>query len=240
MNTPRTSVDPHTKTRKHGRYIKSMIYGGIDGVITTFAVIAGGSGADLTHNVLFVLGIANLLADGFSMGFGDFISSRAENEFRKKETIHEEFMLETNPKDVKDQIKNMYTQKGFNAHEAETVAQIFSKNKSMVVSLFLAERGIFKIAISPVTKSLYTFFSFIFFGAIPLFTYLLLPHFDIVKNNTFLTACILTGFTLFFLGSFKTRFTDRHWIVSGIEMIFLGGVSACIAYMIGVLLGHLI
>jgi len=240
MNTPHTPLDPRARAKGHGRYIKSMIYGGIDGVITTFAVIAGGSGADLTHNVLLVLGIANLLADGFSMGFGDFISSRAENEFRKKETAHEESMLEANPKDVKDHIKTMYVKKGFETHEAETIAQIFSKNKDMVVSLFLAERGIFKTAISPITKSLYTFFSFIIFGAIPLFTYLLLPYFDIVKNNTFFAACILTGFTLFFLGSFKTRFTDRHWIMSGLEMIFLGGVSAFIAYMIGVLLGHLI
>ena len=67
----------------HGRHIKNIVYGGIDGIVTTFAVVAGGSGAELSGGIMLVLGLANLFADGFSMGFGDFISSRAEVEYQR-------------------------------------------------------------------------------------------------------------------------------------------------------------
>lgn len=240
MNLPHTSLDPKNRAARQGRYIKSMIYGGIDGVVTTFAVVAGVSGASFTNNVLLVLGLANLIADGFSMGFGDFISSKAENEFRKKETVYEHWMLEKHPAQIKEQVKNIYIKKGFMDHDAEALAAITANNKDMVVSLFLAERGIFKAATSPVAKSLYTFFSFLFFGAIPLLTYLVVPYVPVAQNHNFATACLLTGLTLFALGTVKVTFTGRNWILSGLEMVFLGGFSAFIAYLVGVLLGHLI
>lgn len=240
MNMPRSSMDSKAWSALQGRYIKSMIYGGIDGVVTTFAVVAGGSGASLTSNVLLVLGLANLIADGFSMGFGDFISSKAENEFRKKETLYEHWMMEKHPAQIKDQVKNIYIKRGFQANDAEALAALISNNKDMVVSMFLAERGIFKVATSPIAKSLYTFFSFIFFGAIPLLTYLLVPYFPLARDHNFATACVLTGITLFVLGTIKVTFTGRNWILSGLEMVLLGGVSAFMAYLVGVMLGHLI
>ncbi|MHA1713754.1 MAG: VIT1/CCC1 transporter family protein [Candidatus Ranarchaeia archaeon] len=53
---------------EQGRYIKSIIYGGLDGIITTFAVVAGVTGAALSAVVVLILGISNLVADGISMG----------------------------------------------------------------------------------------------------------------------------------------------------------------------------
>jgi vacuolar iron transporter family protein len=71
----------------NGKYIKNIVYGGIDGIVTTFAVVAGGSGASLPVGILLILGFANLIADGFSMAFGEFVSSRAENEVKAKHGI---------------------------------------------------------------------------------------------------------------------------------------------------------
>lgn len=71
-----------------GKYIKNIVYGGIDGIVTTFAVVASGSGASLSIGILLILGFANLIADGFSMGFGDFVSSLAEQEYLQKQYNH--------------------------------------------------------------------------------------------------------------------------------------------------------
>jgi len=68
----------------HGHFIKSMVYGGVDGIITTFAVVASGSGASLSIAVLIILGVGSLVADAISMGFGDYLSSRAEHEFQEQ------------------------------------------------------------------------------------------------------------------------------------------------------------
>lgn len=68
-----------------GQYIKSLIYGGLDGTITTFAVVAGVAGASLSAGVVLILGFANLIADGLSMAIGDYLSTRAENEYAASE-----------------------------------------------------------------------------------------------------------------------------------------------------------
>src|ERR1700676_3365266 len=62
----------------HGNYLRDWIYGGIDGTITTFAIVAGVVGADLPGTVVLVLGLANLIADGFAMGAGNYSGTKAE------------------------------------------------------------------------------------------------------------------------------------------------------------------
>lgn len=66
-----------------GEYIAEVIYGANDGIITTFAVVAGVAGAALEPSVVLILGIANLLADGFSMGMSNFLSQRSDLDYRR-------------------------------------------------------------------------------------------------------------------------------------------------------------
>lgn len=65
-------------------YLKDFIYGAIDGAVTTFAVVSGVAGAGLSSTIIIILGIANLVADGFSMAAGNFLGSRAENQAMDK------------------------------------------------------------------------------------------------------------------------------------------------------------
>ena len=61
-------------------YLGEFVYGGIDGTVTTFAVVAGSVGAGLDTNVIVILGFANLLADGFAMSIGAYLSAESERE----------------------------------------------------------------------------------------------------------------------------------------------------------------
>src|SRR5688572_26754032 len=65
-------------------YIGEFVYGGIDGAITTFAVVAGATGANFGTDVIIILGLANLLADGFSMSIGNFFSTKADRDNYEK------------------------------------------------------------------------------------------------------------------------------------------------------------
>lgn len=65
-------------------YLSEFVYGGIDGAVTTFAVVAGATGARFDVKILLVLGFANLIADGFSMGVGSYLSSKSEQELMVK------------------------------------------------------------------------------------------------------------------------------------------------------------
>lgn len=65
-------------------YLSEFVYGGIDGAVTTFAVVAGATGARFDTKVLLVLGFANLIADGFSMGVGSYLSTKSEQQLTQK------------------------------------------------------------------------------------------------------------------------------------------------------------
>ena len=65
-------------------YIGEFVYGGIDGSVTTFAVVAGSAGAGLDSSVIIILGFANLLADGFAMSVGSYLSNKSEKENYEK------------------------------------------------------------------------------------------------------------------------------------------------------------
>jgi len=73
-------------------YLSEFVYGGIDGAVTTFAVVAGATGAGFSLQVILVLGFANLIADGFSMSVGSYLSKKSELELmvKRKESIKDE------------------------------------------------------------------------------------------------------------------------------------------------------
>jgi len=65
------------------KYLPEFVYGGIDGTVTTFAVVSGVIGASLTSSVVLILGFANLFADGFSMAISNYLSTKSRNEISK-------------------------------------------------------------------------------------------------------------------------------------------------------------
>lgn len=69
--------------RVERKYLPQFVYGGIDGSVTTLAVIAGATGAILSPAVILILGFANLIADGFSMGISNYLSSKSGQELYK-------------------------------------------------------------------------------------------------------------------------------------------------------------
>jgi VIT1/CCC1 family predicted Fe2+/Mn2+ transporter len=76
---------PYQKAKQHLEdYLSEFVYGGIDGAVTTFAVVAGATGARFDSKVLLVLGFANLIADGFSMGVGSYLSTKSEQQLMEK------------------------------------------------------------------------------------------------------------------------------------------------------------
>ncbi len=72
--------------------LREFVYGGMDGAVTTFAIVTGAAGANFGSNVILILGLANVLADGFSMAVGAYLSEKADQqlEAHKKGEAHVE------------------------------------------------------------------------------------------------------------------------------------------------------
>lgn len=224
-----------------GKYIKSWIYGGLDGIITTFAIVAGVAGAGLNNAIILILGFANLIADGISMAIGDYLSSKSEKEYYDLEEKRETWEVKYNPEGEKEEMIQIYQQKGMSKKDAVKMVELLSKNKKLWVETMMHdELGLMKEEGSPVKNGLVTFSSFAMFGFVPLVLYVLAEIFSFQITKGFLYTSVLAGIAMFILGSLKTKLTGKNWIKSGFETLLIGGVAAASAYFIGHLLASII
>jgi len=223
--------------QSQGQYIKSLIYGGLDGIVTTFAVVAGVTGASLSAGVVLIMGFANLIADGLSMAIGDFLSTRAENEYNRAERERELWEVDNYPQGEKREMVELYVGKGMDERSARDMTEILTRNREAWVSVMMAEElGIVESMESPLRHALVTFVSFAVFGLIPVAAFVAARFLPALKLYAVPASAILTGSMLFTLGALKTRFTRRNWAVSGAEMLLVGGLAAAAAYGVGLAL----
>jgi VIT1/CCC1 family predicted Fe2+/Mn2+ transporter len=223
-----------------GRYIKSVVYGGLDGIVTTFAVVAGVNGASLSAGVVLILGFANLVADGLSMAIGDYLSTKSEQEYQKAERAREAWEVEHYPEGEKKELVELYEAKGIPGGDARQMVETVARHpKAWVDIMMVEELGILADEESPLKNALTTFVSFAVFGFMPLLTSVLAQFVPFLRQNSFPVSIALVGVTLFALGAVKTKITGRPWFASGLETLVVGGITAAAAWGVGKLLGGL-
>ena len=171
-----------------GGYVKSMVYGGLDGIVTTFAVVAGAAGAGLSPSVVIVLGVSSLIADALSMGVGDALSSKAETEVAKKEREREKWELSNFREGEIREMVEIYESRGMSRKDAEIVMRICAKYEDLFVNMMLVDELGLEVPDdeSPWKDGAVTFLSFCFFGFFPLLAYVRHSScsVSITKSNT--------------------------------------------------------
>ncbi len=215
-----------------GKYISDVIYGANDGIITTFAVIAGSVGATLSPGIIVILGLANLLADGFSMGASNFLSIRSEQDFYLAQKKREEWEVDNFPEIEKEEVRTILRKWGVSEDRIEDVLNDIISDKERWIDLMMKEELELQDATSenPFIHALVTFLSFVGAGFLPLMPYLFL---DIPPYLQFKVAIATTSVVLFGVGSARSLVTTEPWFRSGLEMLFVGGIAAALAYSIG-------
>lgn len=221
---------------------KEIIYGGTDGIVTTFTVVAGFTGAslngglDLKFSIVTVLlfGFANLFADGASMGVGNYLSLRAEQRYYLDQRCKEKYEIETNPDDEQEETIYLLEERGFSRNDAEDMTRLLMKYPDYWLDFMMTEElGLQDTSLTnPIINGCITFASFCIFGAIPLIPYLL-PF-----TNSFYVFCFSGASTLFaliILGVFNAKISKRHPAVTILETVILGGIATVIAYIVGTL-----
>ncbi len=223
-----------------GTYIKSIVYGGLDGIITTFAVVSGVAGAQLGASIILILGIANLLADGFSMGTGDYLSTKSEREFYHKEAKRQAWEIDNFAEGQKAELMALYLQGGYTQEEAQQLVAIQSANKARWVhTMMVEELNMLEDDGSPIYNAIATFLAFIVAGSMPLAVYVIGLVTPIATDTAFIISILSAGVALFLLGAAKVYVTHLNAIRSGMEMLLVGGFAAVVAYVVGALLKNI-
>ncbi|SFT64733.1 Predicted Fe2+/Mn2+ transporter, VIT1/CCC1 family [Algoriphagus locisalis] len=219
--------------QKLQEYLREFVYGGIDGAVTTFAVVAGGFGANLDSGIIIILGFANLLADGFSMSVGAYLSAKSDKENYKKHESIEYWEVENLPDTERKEIKAIYKAKGFEGDLLEKVVDQITSNKDLwVAEMMKDELNLMEDAKSPFKIGLATFISFLIVGFIPLLVYLW-TFFYPADINTFFWTSMLTGLAFVVIGALKSIVNQTSVIKSIAETVGLGLLAALVAYYVG-------
>ncbi|HMQ48439.1 MAG TPA: VIT1/CCC1 transporter family protein [Saprospiraceae bacterium] len=225
---------------RYQKYLGEFVYGGIDGSVTTFAVVAGAVGASLDSSIILILGFANLLADGFSMSVGAYLSRKSERDNFFKHQKVEYWEVDNLPDTEKEEVREIYRQKGFEGALLEQVVDVITADKDRWVDTMMKEElSMMKDDRSPFKVGLVTYLAFILIGFIPLSLYL----WDFVFGfpfNLFITTCLLTGLCFAFIGWMKTYVTQTSIFRGMAETLLLGILAAGVAYFVGDVLEKLI
>jgi VIT1/CCC1 family predicted Fe2+/Mn2+ transporter len=225
-----------TAQERHGgassQYIGNMVYGGLDGIITTFAIVSGVAGAQLGSDIILILGLANLFADGFSMATGAYLSTKSEQEYYLRERQRESWEVEHFPDGERLELLELYRKRGYSEKEAALVGNQSREPKRWVDAMMVDELGMLPDERKPLISALATLASFVIVGSVPLLVYLLGLFIPIPANDSFPISLGLSAVALFGLGAAKVLVTQHNAIRSGIETLLVGGLAAGVTMLL--------
>lgn len=233
-----SSREAKEEHKKGGDRMKTCLFGGLDGIITTFAVVAGAGGGGLSVSVVLIMGFSSLVADALSMGVGDALSSKAEGEVAERERARELWEFENFPEGEIREMVEIYESRGVARDDAELVIHTLAKYPKCFVDVMCRD----ELGMEPpdpserydyLVSGAYCFISFLVCGSVPLLGYVCVMPITSDANTLFAISCSLTAAMLFILGALKSRFTAYSWWRSGLEVLTVGGSCAACAYLIG-------
>ncbi|MDX5347741.1 MAG: VIT1/CCC1 transporter family protein [Hymenobacteraceae bacterium] len=218
-------------------YMSEFVYGGIDGAVTTFAVVAGSAGAGIGTEIVIILGMANLLADGFSMSVGNFFSTKTSRENYDRNRRIEDWEVDNMREQEIEEIREIYSNKGFKGDLLEQVVQVITSDREVWIDTMMREElNMIKDDKTPLKTAFITFVSFVLIGIIPLLSYIFASAFDKSGQMLFLISSVATAIAMMIIGWLKSYVTEKSKWASIGETLLLGGVAAALAYLVGAVL----
>ncbi|MGI9065498.1 MAG: VIT1/CCC1 transporter family protein [Pyrinomonadaceae bacterium] len=216
-------------------YLRDWIYGGIDGAVTTLAVVSGVAGAQLSPWIILALGFANLFADGFSMAASNFLGTKAEHDDWHRLEAIENRHIDLAPEGEREEVRQIFQLKGFDGEDLQRIVQLVTANRKRWIRTMLTEEyGLPYEVRSPWIAAFSTFTAFLICGLVPLLPYLLKAPYALEVST------IMTGSVFIAIGSVKSKWSTASWWRSGLTTLLVGAIAAALAYGTGMFLKRLL
>jgi vacuolar iron transporter family protein len=211
----------------YSNYLRDWIYGGIDGTVTTFAVVAGVVGADLSTTVVLVLGLANLVADGFAMAASNYSGTKADRDDYDRVLATEDRHIALVPEGEREEVRQIFASKGFAGDDLNRIVAVITSDRALwAKTMAVEEYGLSPTPRSPSVAAVSTLAAFILCGLVPIVSYLWV--------GGGLAVCVVaTGLAFFGVGAIKSRWSLTVWWRSGLETFLIGMSAAALAFAVG-------
>ena len=218
-------------------WLGDAVLGGVDGIVTTFAVVAGSAGGQLSTHVVIILGLANLIADGFSMAVSNYLGTRSRREEVEQAKQDESWQIESYPAGEYREVREIFARKGFRGPTLDRIVETITRDKEVWIDTMLEEElNLQKVAASPWRAALVTFIAFVIFGSIPLIPFVFPVS---VRQHLFLISGGLSAVAFAILGVWKGVMLHRPPLRSGLQTFLIGSIAAVLAYGVGAVLHSL-
>jgi vacuolar iron transporter family protein len=228
-----TPASPH-ETRG-ASVVRPVVFGATDGLVCNLSLIMGVAGAagEDPHSIV-IAGIAGLLAGGFSMAVGEYVSVQSQRELLDYQADLQRHQLHHTPQQEHDILCEIYEAKGLSRAESELIVKKIMKDPERAIDTFVREEiGLSAETMgSPVAAGLGSLSAFSVGALVPLVPFLLLTG-----AGAFALSIGASVVALFGIGLAVSRLTHRHAILTGIRQAGLGALAAAVTYGIGSLLG---
>lgn len=216
-------------------YLRDWIYGGIDGAVTTFAIVCGVVGANMSDRTVLILGIANVLADGFSMAAANFSGTRSEIDEYEYMRRMEERHIDVHPEGEREEIRQIFRAKGFSGPDLDGAVKVITAERDRwVETMMTEEHGLPPIMRSPWRSAGTTFIAFLLCGLVPI------TPFALGIANPVVMSVLMTALVFFVIGSVRSMWSPKPWWLAGGETMAIGLAAASVAYVAGDFLAKLV
>ncbi len=218
-------------------FMKQIVFGGNDGIVTTFAIVAGFAGAGMEGTAqiggiaVLLFGIANLLADATAMGLGEFLSGRSERDVYTATRDKELYEIQHNPAMERAEMYEILGERGVSEDDAKQLTAIFERHPEFMADFMMQyEIGMADpTGESPAMNGFATFIAFIIFGVVPLLPYFLMEP----SRTTFNLSVAATFSALVALGLLRWKVTNESMLRCVGETVLVGGICAIVAFGVG-------
>lgn len=218
-------------------YLADAVLGGIDGCVTTLAIVAGTVGASLSPGIAIVLGAANLLADGFSMAVSNFESARTRQDELERARRQELDELERVPDGEREEIRQIFARKGFAGDDLERIVEVITADRERWVDTMLVEEhGLALVVPRPWRSGVATFVAFLVVGLVPL---LPLMAAGVSADRQFALSASLSLLAFFGVGVLKGQVLGGKRLRYGLTTAAAGATAAALAFGTGAVLRDL-
>jgi VIT1/CCC1 family predicted Fe2+/Mn2+ transporter len=234
MPTAVSEIGGRHKSVEAGGNMRAAVFGVNDGLVSNASLIMGVAGATADLHVIYLTGIAGLLAGAFSMAAGEYVSMRSQRELFEYQIGLEREELEEYPLEEQEELALIYSARGLSKEQADDVAAELMKDKEQALDpLAREELGLNPADLgSPWGAAWSSFLSFGVGGAVPLLPFL----FD-GGRHVMAAVIIITAIALFLVGSALSLFTGKDAWWSGLRMVLIGGGAGLVTFLVGRLLG---
>lgn len=222
----------HGHSDVSGGWLRAAVFGAMDGLVTTIAIVAGVGGGGADRHMIILTGMAGLVAGAFSMALGEFASVGAQNDAVGHEVDVEREEIRRHPDVEMAELARMYEEMGLSVGTARAVAAEVHENPELAVRVHITQ----ELGVdpddqpSPWTAAISSFLCFAVGGILPLVPFLL-------GSSSLAVGMAVGAVGLFLLGALTARFTTRTWWGAGLRQLAFGAIAAGATYVVGALIG---